>query len=64
MSMLQGGYSSHWEHREGMKDVGGGEEGASFGLSVGGERLFPSFLVSPKPSKKLKLAAKSLSKCY
>lgn len=40
MSMLQGGYSSHWERREGLKDVGGGEEGASFVLSVGGERLF------------------------
>lgn len=41
--VVQGGYSFHWEHSEGLKDGGGEEEGACFILSVGGERLVALF---------------------
>lgn len=58
MCVLQGGYSSHWEHREGLKDVGGGEEGACFVLSVRSERLFALFWCNQTPENE-KLAIKS-----
>lgn len=63
MSVLQGGYGSRWERREGLKDVGGGEEGASLVLSVGGERLFPLFWSHQTPEN-LKLAAKKCNLKY
>ncbi len=56
--VLQGGNSSHWEHREGLKDGGGEEEGACFVLSAGGERLFALFWCNQTPENE-KLATKS-----
>lgn len=49
LCVLQGGYSVHREHREGLKDGGCEEESACFILSVGSERPFTLFWCNQTP---------------